>query len=259
MPLTDLLRQCLTLWRAARRGDVDACYAAWTPLMRDGWRHQRASADFEACPVHIGVAPPELANPVIAGAARCPHVPFTLASVHPGYLGSDIPQYVDALNRDHRYLDLTRLPAGALDALCAWLVPELGRVAGHPLKLVNVRAWTTPPTTGTIDGPNAWHRDGMPQGIYKALFYCTDVGPTSGSTEIVRTDGSTLLVTAPAGAFLLFDNNALLHRGVAPSDASRSARTVLELTLVPYFRAVVRPALAGLNARFPVRPWTRAA
>jgi SAM-dependent methyltransferase len=132
------------------------------------------------------------------------------------------------------------------DLTIAKLLPECHRVM-DPCGSFVIKI---PDFDRTID---AWKKEDA----YKALFYCTDVNERMGSTEVELGDGTTLTVKASAGSFLFFDNNGLRRRGIAPIEpnARLNGRAILELTLIPYFRVESRPIFAGLNARYPKRPW----
>ena len=123
---------------------------------------------------------------------------------------------------------------------------------GTPWRIVNLRCWATDPGAPE-SGPNARHVDGMPAEFYKIMIYLTPPGLATGTTEFILNDGLIYTLDGPAGTWLLFMNSQLLHRGIAPEAGTR---IIIEATICSSSRNDQTPKCAGLNASYPIYPWS---
>lgn len=181
--------------------------------------------------------------------------PFELGDCLSNYYCPKVGEYVTTLNRDHQYYKVTPVGFDALGDIVRSACGVAERVLEHPVAVVNCRLWSTPPSHPD-SGPNAWHVDGFPERVFKSLVYLTKVGGTLGGTELKAQDGRIVGVSGEAGCFLLFNNNLLIRRGVAPEKGQASqSRVILEVTMIPSFRSKWEPIQAGTAAGFPLRPW----
>jgi hypothetical protein len=180
-------------------------------------------------------------------------VEFRLQDARPDYVSGDIGPYVAGLNKDHRWVELGPQIYWGLRQAAVEMFPILNEAFGYPVKVVNVRCWETP-SIQEERGPNAWHRDYFPSGLFKTLLYLTPPGPETGTTEVQLANGSTVHAEGPAGTFFCFDSNALLHRGVSPRPDKIPKRTIIEFTTMPFFMNIPDPVIAGINACYPQAP-----
>ena len=183
----------------------------------------------------------------------CPKVEFRLEDTRPDYVSGDIGPYVAGLNKDHRWIQLGPAMFWGLRQAVVEMFPILNDAFGYPVKVVNVRCWETP-SIREERGPNAWHRDYFPPGLFKTFLYLTPPGPETGTTEVQLADGTTVAAEGPAGTYFCFDSNALMHRGVSPKPDKIPQRTILEFTTMPFFTNIADPVIAGLNACYPRAP-----
>jgi hypothetical protein len=72
-------------------------------------------------------------------------------------------------------------------------------------------------------GPQSWHGDGCPAGVIRGVLYLTDVDEDGGPFQYRTPAGEVRAVTGPAGSFLVFDANRLIHRGSPPKARERFA------------------------------------
>ena len=124
-------------------------------------------------------------------------------------------------------------------------------VLGYDFTIYNFRLVQSLPHHDRGQGPQAFHYDGCPPGIVRGLLYLTDVDADSGPFEYLENKESRF-ATAPAGTFLLFDANRLIHRGNPPKTRRREVMDFVVGPLVPgQKRAVI---WSGLN-NWPVDPY----
>ena len=168
----------------------------------------------------------------------------------------NIAQYEDAINAAHRHIHLTPDMLWQINKLTHTLDPIIQDTIGTRWRALNVRIWKTPAFTPdkVIEGSLDWHDDGMPKDMLKLLVYLTDLSPETGSVEWKISKNETSTLIGPAGAWLLFQNSVVFHRGLPPSKAG-AQRIMLEITLTP--SAINKPNVVhgGYNARHPWRFW----
>lgn len=103
-------------------------------------------------------------------------------------------------------------------------------------------------------GPQVYHRDNLPPGALRALIYLTDVGAESGPFEYQLPNSEkteAVQVTGPAGTVLVFDADAITHRGSPPAQGTRE---VLDLVILPAVAGIEQHVIwPGLN-HWPVDP-----
>ncbi|WP_437725554.1 hypothetical protein [Sorangium sp. So ce861] len=204
---------------------------------------------------HLGRLPAAEVEAMKAALARAPIVRVTASDYAPGYMYNAhlSAEGEAAVNRDNEYLGLGPEALACARPLLAALGESARACLGTPVRVVNLRSWRTFAHAARAEA-NGWHRDGpYPPMVLKAMIYLSEVGPETGSTEVVREDGARFLASGPPGTFLVFKNFELIHRGVPPS---RGERLVLEVTLAPHATDDLRPVCAGQNADFPLSPWT---
>jgi hypothetical protein len=212
--------------------------------------------EFRRSGVRIGVLPAEAAELLRTAVAEAPPQPIQLDDHDEDYVfNPGLGPYEAVLNRDHVYVQLGSHQSPALTRVIELLRRPVTSALGSPWLVVNTRGWKTPPGASE-SGPNSWHKDGFPLASPKLMIYITGAGPLIGTTEIKTLDGRTITVEGPPGTWVLFRNGDLEHRGIGPRNGER---IILELTLAPSLRFDPHPVFAGLNAKYPRRPWYRTA
>ena len=101
---------------------------------------------------------------------------------------------------------------------------------GCLVTFLNFRPFMSLPHEDKGVGPQSWHEDGCPPGVFRAVIYLTDVDADAGPFEYLDADKKRRSVTGPAGALLVFDANRLRHRGSPPK---RTERKVLDIVIAP--------------------------
>jgi len=101
---------------------------------------------------------------------------------------------------------------------------------GCLVTFLNFRPFMSLPHEDKGVGPQSWHQDGCPPGVFRAVIYLTDVDADAGPFEYLDADKKRRSVTGPAGTLLVFDANRLLHRGSPPK---RTERKVLDVVIAP--------------------------
>lgn len=214
----------------------------------------RTDDDFQRSGVKIGGLSSDALQSLREAIDRAPPRLIRTADHDEGYeFNAGLGDYERILNRDHVYVQLGADQAAALRRVIRLLRRPVAAALGSPWRVVNTRCWKTSPSASE-SGPNAWHADGFPVAAPKLMIYLTGAGPSLGSTEIRALDGTTIFVEGPPGMWVLFRNGDLQHRGIAPQVGER---IILELTLAPALRFDATPVFAGLNAKYPRRPWYR--
>jgi hypothetical protein len=227
-------------------------YEVWTSVVRRifFWRHRAFAA------VQIERLPESLTDELFAKARNnAVALSFSVTDAFENYQAGALPEAVaEAVRTNFSFFRISADPGGPL----ARAVRQIGQFAtaslGHPVKVVNVRMWSTPSSSGKEAGANTWHRDGFPDGVLKIMTYLTPPSREAGTTEIQLEDGNSLVLEGPAGTIMLFDNSKLLHRGVPPT-GQRPDRLIMEVTIIPALFSRFAPVFAGLNAQFPNYPW----
>ncbi len=128
---------------------------------------------------------------------------------------------------------------------------EVAKCLGTPFRALNARAWYS--NLGAEEfGPYDWHTDGMPNEIFKVMVYLTPIDTATGGLEL-KHDGKiiSLPVSGP-GAWVLFRNSSVNHRGIVGRERTR---LVFELTLCRSVVMDTRLRTPGENAQWPKYPW----
>jgi hypothetical protein len=217
---------------------------------------RKVDDEFRHKGVKTGLLPADAVAVLREGIDAAPPQPIQVDDHDEGYVfNHGLGPYEALLNRDHIFVRLGSEQFRALVRVIESLRRPVTAALGSPWHVVNTRCWKTP-AGASEDGPNSWHRDGFPQASPKLMVYVTGAGPTVGTTEIKTLDGGTVLIEGPPGTWVLFRNGDLEHRGIGPKTGER---IIVELTLSPTLRFDPHPVFAGLNAKYPRRPWYRTA
>jgi SAM-dependent methyltransferase len=154
------------------------------------------------------------------------------------------------LNDNITYVKLDRPALNRLETILRAISPEVKDQLGTNFRILNVRCWISDAKELSF-GPNNWHLDGMPQSIHKVLLYLTPTSAQTGTTEMRLADGTVTSLEEPAGAWLLFKNSTIVHRGVSPKVGRR---VMFEITLCTSFWNVLAAHDHGSNAVYPYLP-----
>lgn len=118
---------------------------------------------------------------------------------------------------------------------------------GSPFEVCNVRIEAL--RAGSAYGPSAWHADGGPRFLRKILLY---PGPLNkdenGALEFFDRHGVRRMLESDGPVAVLYDTSFLLHRGHPPK---QDQRPMIEITLKPAEKSVVKPVFPGHLARVP--------
>lgn len=163
----------------------------------------------------------------------------------------DLSPYEKDLNASHRLFKLEGKLLDAIFRIAQELKEPVAACLGSPWRIINVLCWETFPDA-VDQGPNAWHKDGLPFAINKVMIYLNGAGSEKGTTTLKFDDGTTKQVVGPEGTWLLFKISEILHKGEKPQKGSR---IVLEIRVSPSFAFDLRPFAAGFNAHYPKVPW----
>lgn len=103
-------------------------------------------------------------------------------------------------------------------------------VLGCPAKVGNVRLVRSLPHGTEGIGPQEWHSDGCPPGVFRGVFYLCDVDEQTGPFQYKDAAGNPHTVLGRTGDLLVFDATRLMHRGSPPTHKTRSA---IDLVFMP--------------------------
>jgi hypothetical protein len=125
------------------------------------------------------------------------------------------------------------------------VAPLMQRCMGGSVWYVNCRPLKSLPHSGEGSGPQAFHTDGAPPHVLRALLYLVDVDDENGPFEYLGPAGTPERVTGFKGTFVIFDANRLEHRAVPPRGWLRES---IDFVILPRTKSQPRTVLwAGLN------------
>ncbi len=119
-------------------------------------------------------------------------------------------------------------------------------LVGSKFSIINVRPVESAVHDGDGVGPQSFHRDHCPAGIFRGLLYLVDVADGDGAFEYEATDGSgAKQVQGPAGSLVIFDANAVQHRATPPRTRTRLALDFIILVVPDEVEEIVHNADVG--------------
>lgn len=118
--------------------------------------------------------------------------------------------------------------------------------------VINARFFMSLPHVGDPVGPQTFHHDNAPPGLYRALIYLTDVHENSGPFEYEGGNGRPIPVTGPSGTLIIFDANALMHRGRPPKTEFRK---VVDITFAARPRGMQKQVCWASTNAWPLDPY----
>lgn len=170
----------------------------------------------------------------------------------PGYFTYDFGKdIVDGLNKTSTYFKCDARLSWFLAELLESIRDEVASALGSPWRTLNVRIWDTQPNADSL-GPYEWHKDGFVDEIFKAMIYLSPLTEESGGIEFDIGDRIIRCNSSGPGAWALFKNSSVRHRGIP---GTKQVRRAIEVTLCRACAFDVRPRHAGLNAHWPQYPW----
>jgi hypothetical protein len=210
------------------------------------------SAEFSTRGVHFSQLSSELAAETRSVVENAEVVPFRIGDFTPGFVTADFPVEVEnSLNETSKFRHFDTRATWVIGDMLDSLKDEVAACLGTPWKVLNIRSWSTRPQSEVM-GPYAWHSDGFVDEIFKVMVYLTPLSVETGAIEF-EIDGSVVQHKSPTeGAWALFKNSAIKHRGVAGTIQERLA---IEVTLCRAVAFDIRPRFPGLNAHWPEFPW----
>jgi hypothetical protein len=127
------------------------------------------------------------------------------------------------------------------------------KLFGAKFSIINVRPVHSLPHDGGGIGQQAFHHDGCPPGVFRALIYLNDVGPDNGPFEYIPVGATApVQVTGKAGSMVVFDANAVAHRATPPRSGERWVLDLIFLAHPESCTGIV-DCQAGLN--WPIDPY----
>lgn len=177
-----------------------------------------------------------------------PRIAFSSDLTATGYATSNFKQRkAEAISSSSHFRQII----GPLEFLLCDCVSQLwdpvAQLLGTPWRILNVRAWTTPPNADASVGMYAFHLDGMPEAIFKIMIYFTPMDAAHGSLEI----SPNCVLLGPPNSWVLFYNSSVMHRG-CPGTSRTRACAEITLSRSKEFDLVLHQP--GLNAQWPVNP-----
>jgi hypothetical protein len=200
----------------------------------------------------FGVLPGDLAEKVQNCILSTGFVPFMRDDFAPGFVTVKWDcAAIETMNKISSYHDIGRHEAWILGDMLDFLKMPVADCLGSPWRVLNLRSWTTPPSTGNVE-MYAWHTDNFVPEIFKILVYLVPLSEETGSVQ-VRLGGQEITHVSDApGAWLLFNNTTIIHRGLPGTKANR---TVIEITISRAADYDLTPRFPGLNSLWPEYPW----
>lgn len=116
---------------------------------------------------------------------------------------------------------------------------------GGDVWYANCRPFLSLPHQNEGEGPQAFHHDGCPPHVLRAIIYLVDVDEENGPFEYLAADGSARRILGPRGTTFIFDANRLRHRATPPRIRERRS---VDFVILPRMKSQERRLLwAGLN------------
>lgn len=173
--------------------------------------------------------------------------PFTSDDCIAGYSRTELNiATIARLNMDNQYYGpVDAHVAAVLVEYLETIAADVERELGYPWKIGNVRAWKV--IKPDEFGPTSWHTDELPPQAIKMMLYLQPMSVNSGTLELVDRKGDRHHLMTQYPACVLFDNNALRHRGIS----GRGGRMTIEVLTLPAEKTTISYLYAGQNARVP--------
>ena len=174
---------------------------------------------------------------------------------HYVYSNSLSDQQLTEINQQQEFAQLNQENLTKIQQLADILYEEVRDEIQSDWRVINVRAWQSKESSNGVFASNQLHTDGFHQSIKKILVYLSAPSKSTGTTELVLSNGDSFVLEGEAGTWLLFDNSRLLHKGIYNP---AYIRNVVELTIAPSTYKTQGVSVGGNNAWYPELPWYRA-
>jgi hypothetical protein len=127
------------------------------------------------------------------------------------------------------------------------------KLFGAKYSIINVRPVHSLPHSGEGIGQQAFHRDGCPPGVFRALIYLNDVSTDNGAFEYIPVGATEpTQATGRAGSTFFFDANVVTHRATPPRTGERLA---LDLILLAHPDSCTEIADCRVGFNWPIDPY----
>jgi hypothetical protein len=125
-------------------------------------------------------------------------------------------------------------------------------VLGCPITVANCRLVQSIPHSESGIGPQSWHHDGCPPGVFRGVLYLCDVDRDTGPFQYRDEKGREHEVLGKTGDLLVFDAMRLEHRAVPPKSHMRTAIDLVFMPRLPGQEFQIN--VAGMN-HWPADPF----
>jgi hypothetical protein len=201
-----------------------------------------------------GKLPTEIATDLAESFANGPTEKFGVMPTLPTTLISVLSdKMISEINTYHHYHRITAGQRWKIQDILEMLAEPVAANLGTPWRVLNCRAWSTPASDAVGAGPNDWHTDAEPLGVYKIMIYLTAIGGDQGGIDLRDASDHELRLVEEPGCWVLFYNSHLLHRGYAPT-APTACRRAIEVTICHWLTMQLEPVFLGQNGRHPITP-----
>jgi hypothetical protein len=174
---------------------------------------------------------------------ECPVAPYSADDFLDGY--SFDP--TGSLESYNTYRRMTPAFQAKLGEILANIAPTVERICGHYFRIVSSHIWSLNP------GPRRyqWHSDWWPVALKKLFILPRGMDVQKGTTAFRLKGGEELAVSGPPGAWIIFQNSVLEHKGI---ESSTVPRPTVAISIAPSFRTDLRLLDAGCNSGYPWFP-----
>lgn len=234
-------------WSEARRKLSEL---AWDLHSANAYSHYRA--------LHPDAGPPPLERAGVFDQGRldaadtealyklfheCPVVPYSADDFSDGY--SFDP--TGSLESYNTYRRMTPAFEAKLGEVLAKIAPKVEEVCGHYFRIVSSHIWSLNP------GPRRyqWHLDWWPVALKKLFILPAGMDEHKGTTGFRLKTGEEMIAKGPPGAWIIFENSGVEHKGV---ESSSVPRPTIALSIAPSFRTDLRLFDSGANSGYPFFP-----
>jgi hypothetical protein len=208
---------------------------------------------FFAKGIHFGRIKTDFANSLNEIIGKATVDPLRRDDYTPGFVTAKFDsETIRTMNKTSQFRVFSVREKWALGELLDFLKDEVAACLGSPWSTLNVMAWTTRARTDNF-GMYDWHSDGFVPEIFKIMVYLVPLTPETGGFEFLGEDERVIRYeSAEPGAWVLFKNTEILHRGIP---GTVNVRNAIEITLCRSGSFDIRPRFPGQNSHWPEYPW----
>ena len=234
-------------------GDTSLAWRMYDSAVRKVAGEQtEVSRAFDRDGVFFGHLDPGLAGRAYASIHASVKEPLINRDFAPGFVTHDFSADVlNELNRSSSFRVFNLQSAWDLQDCLDCMRDDVASALGSPWRILNVRAWTTKPESRP-EGPYNWHSDGYVPEIFKVLLYLTPLSRENGMVEFNIRGEIKRMLSGSRGAWALFKNSEIIHRGVPGTEHER---LLVDITLCRSAAFDLRARFPGQNSHWPTFPW----